>query len=162
MDYDVAWQRPYWSNVETNEQFFGLLAMDPGETPRVVLDGHISEWTPIPPLMTNDNLTLKVTHDERYLYLVVEHETTSLRDHPFFLAFDTIAQQGNTAIASTDVSFTSGVDFLITLHGTPRIQVDGYYDAFSYLYGHLNQSLPYSPLPKNSGVFSIDVSCAVI
>ena len=37
---------PYWSDYQTNEQYFGLLAFDPGEEKSVCyVDGDPSEWT---------------------------------------------------------------------------------------------------------------------
>ncbi len=39
---------PYWSDYQTNEQYFGLLAFDhPGEEESVCyVDGDASEWGP--------------------------------------------------------------------------------------------------------------------
>lgn len=37
---------PYWSDIQTNEQYFGLLAFDPGQEQTVcTLDGDPTEWT---------------------------------------------------------------------------------------------------------------------
>ena len=37
---------PYWSDYQTNEQYFGLLSFDPGEEESVCyVDGDLSEWT---------------------------------------------------------------------------------------------------------------------
>ncbi|MCK7487627.1 MAG: hypothetical protein MZU97_20500 [Bacillus subtilis] len=30
MDFDLEWQRPFWSNVRTNEQMFGIARLRPG------------------------------------------------------------------------------------------------------------------------------------
>ena len=36
----------YWSDFQTNEQFFGLMAFDPGEKRSVCYtDGDVGEWT---------------------------------------------------------------------------------------------------------------------
>ena len=37
---------PYWSDYQTNEQYFGLLTFDPGEEVSVCyVDGDPAEWT---------------------------------------------------------------------------------------------------------------------
>ena len=39
-------RNPYWSDYQTNEQYFGLLSFDPGEDHCIsYVDGDISEWT---------------------------------------------------------------------------------------------------------------------
>lgn len=45
VEFDVADSRPYWSNIQTSEQNFGILAFDPGETAVCVLDGLPGEWS---------------------------------------------------------------------------------------------------------------------
>ena len=36
---------PYWSDIQTNEQYFGLLSFDPGNNKSIsYVDGDISEW----------------------------------------------------------------------------------------------------------------------
>jgi hypothetical protein len=37
-------RRQLWRNDLTNEEFFGLVAADPGSKPAVVLDGKDDEW----------------------------------------------------------------------------------------------------------------------
>lgn len=129
MDFDLEWQRPFWSNVETNEQMFGLLSFEPGESLKIKLDGDINDWDLIPYIGEN----LKATQDERYLYLYIEK-----RSHePLYIGIDTIPNQGNMTHSKKNISFSSGADFLITIDQTSKIEVDPYYDAFSHLYGEV-------------------------
>ena len=45
MDFDLANRRAYWSNPQTNEQEFGLMAFDPGEEKSICyVDGDLSDW----------------------------------------------------------------------------------------------------------------------
>ena len=41
MDYDHPDRRPFWDNIQTNEQHFGLLCFDRHE--RLGLDGNTNE-----------------------------------------------------------------------------------------------------------------------
>lgn len=135
MDFDLAWQRPYWSNVETNEQMFGLLAFEPGETLKVKLDGDKSDWQHID-YVVDDTFKLKATIDERYLYLLVEYDAI-YKNEPIYIPIDTLANQGNFGDKNKSINFSQAADFLITIGETSRIEVDPYYDAFSHLYGTL-------------------------
>lgn len=135
MDFDLAWQRPFWSNVETNEQMFGLLAFEPGDQLKVKLDKDDSDWTNIP-YVYEDTYKLKATSDERYLYLYVSYDDV-FKDEPLYIAIDTIDDQGNFSYTDKQITYDKGVDFLITIDTVSRIQVDPYYDAFSHLYGEV-------------------------
>lgn len=130
MDFDLPWQRPFWSNVETNEQMFGLLTFEPGETLKIKLDGDLSDWIDIPYVSPN----LKATQDERYVYLMIEKQDAT---SPVYIGFDTIPDQGNLSGPSLNLQFSSGADFLVTIDTVSKIQVDPYYDAFSHLYGEV-------------------------
>lgn len=45
MEYDDANRRPYWSNLQTNEQHFGLLSFDPGKLGKsIIMDGNTGDW----------------------------------------------------------------------------------------------------------------------
>ncbi len=153
MDFDLEWQRPFWSNVETNEQMFGLLSFEPGETLKIKLDGSIADWEDVP-YVQMDDLHLKATQDERYIYLLVE-----LNGHvnePIYIGIDTIPNQGNLSYPSKQITFNRDADFLITIDETSRIEVDPYYDAFSHLYGDVLDMIdkPLGMYTINSGLFT--------
>lgn len=153
MDFDLEWQRPFWSNVETNEQMFGLLAFEPGETLKIKLDGKMNDWVEIPYLSTTD-LKLKATQDERYIYLLVELE--SISEDTIYIGIDTIPNQGNLSYPAANLSFNKDADFLISISNESRIQVDPYYDAFSHLYGDVLDMVdkPLGMYTINSGLFT--------
>ena len=153
MDFDLDWQRPFWSNVETNEQMFGLLTFEPGETLKIKLDGNLSDWQNIPYLSTT-GLNLKATQDERYIYLLVELDN-NLND-PIYIGIDTIPNQGNTTYPQASLTFNQGADFLITIGETSHIQVDPYYDAFRHLYGEVLNMVdkPVGMYVVDSGLFT--------
>lgn len=140
MDLDNPERRPYWSNVQTNEQRFGLLSF---ETHKKPVDGVIDEWKDTASVATKDNGLLRevsIDHDEAYLYLMMEYEPDQYTDETDIqVLLNTIDQQGNQSIPSLeDVTFDVGIDFMIELpaEGEGRMLVDNYYDSFYYQYGY--------------------------
>ena len=154
MDFDLDWQRPFWSNVETNEQMFGLLSFEPGTSLKIKLDGDLSDWNDIP-YINSGGLNLKATQDERYLYLMVEFDL-SQSNQQLYIGIDTIPDQGNLSSFDNHLTLSGGADFLITIGETARMQVDPYYDAFSHLYSNVLNMVepPIGMLVKNSGLFT--------
>ena len=150
VDYDDANRRPYWSNVQTNEQRFGLLAFDKH---LVEVDGNYDDWQDVKPLIETADTTLHVQSDETYLYLKV----TSHHKKPRIL-LDTVPNQGNTKELATGDVFPTAVEYIIKLNeqGPSRIVHDLYYDYFNFLYAKQLKLMPdRMPLPKkNSGQFS--------
>ncbi|MEG1585232.1 MAG: hypothetical protein RR361_09290, partial [Anaerovorax sp.] len=57
---------PYWSDYQTNEQYFGLLAFDPGKKESVCyVDGDRSEWKPEDMIADNGDTRLSMKYDEK-------------------------------------------------------------------------------------------------
>ncbi|MEG1931031.1 MAG: hypothetical protein RR131_07815, partial [Anaerovorax sp.] len=62
---------PYWSDYQTNEQYFGLLAFDPGKKESVCyVDGDRSEWKPEDLIADNGDTRLSMKYDEKFIYLL--------------------------------------------------------------------------------------------
>ena len=157
MDFDLAWQRPMWSNVETNEQFFGLLSFEPGaEKTLIHTDGDTSDWNNMSKLVSNNSLSLSVAQDSRYLYLFVEDETMDFTTDKIYISLDTIANQGNTAWDEEGISFDQETDFVVLINGEEhsKLVVDSYYDSYRYLYAEVLNLIPYEQRVDNSGVFN--------
>lgn len=158
--FDIADRRPFWSNIQTTEQNFGIMSFDPGETyVRCYPDGDLGEWSSVEPAIDTDAGKLSVTHDERYLYLLLQPENYDFNNDTLYIPIDTIANQGNKTAKDYNLTFDSGADFLVKIHGASdsHIYVDRYYDAFDY---HFIESRILSDYPvtkdagkKDSGVF---------
>ncbi|MCW2278162.1 family 2 glycosyl transferase [Heliophilum fasciatum] len=158
MDFDLAHQRPFWSNAQTNEQAFGILAFDPGKEKSVCyVDGDTTEWSGTTPVITNSQATLYAKADEKYLYLMVNGSNYNPQTDTVVIPVDTITGQGNLTDSGRNWQFGRAADFLITIGPQEaRILVDGYYDLFYFLYGERLKQLPPEPknLIKNSGSFN--------
>lgn len=143
--FDIPDRRPFWSNIQTNEQNFGILAFDPGDTKNICyIDGDFSEWQYDSPIVTNNLGKLYAKSDERYLYLMIKADSYQFDTDTLLIPIDTKSDQGNFKSNDTGVSFDKAADFLIQIKGkdNTRILVDSYYDSFYFLYGEQYKMLP--------------------
>ncbi len=144
MDLDLDHRRPFWSNVQTNEQHFGLMAFDPGENRReIYVDGNLDDWEDIEPIY-KENITLYNAHDERYLYIRLDMDTINFNTQDIFIPISTQSAQGNTSVYDMPLQFPEPTDFLIEINDLDKatIKVDAYYDSFYYQYHEQSNALP--------------------
>ena len=164
--FDIADRRPYWSNIQTTEQCFGLLAFDPGkESMAAYVDGDVSEWKNTQPTVTTGQGKLYIKSDERYLYIMLDAGNYDFEKDTLLIPINTIADQGNLKAAQYNAEFDTAADFLIYINGknNSHIYVDRYYDAFNY---YFLESKKLSDIKaeenagvKNSGMFDIMRLC---
>lgn len=164
--FDIADRRPYWSNIQTTEQCFGLLAFDPGkESMAAYVDGDVSEWRNTKPTVTTAQGKLYIKSDERYLYIMLDAGNYDFEKDTLLIPINTIADQGNLKAAQYNAEFDTAADFLIYINGkdNSHIYVDQYYDAFNY---YFLESKKLSDIKaeenagvKNSGMFDIMRLC---
>ncbi|MCA1055400.1 hypothetical protein LCM10_10420 [Rossellomorea aquimaris] len=147
MDYDDPDRRPFWSNAQTNEQQFGMLSFDPGESESsmIQVDGRPEDWVvkDISPAFSDGDHSMYVTSDERYVYVRVDTDgITPGKDT--YLLFDTVDGQGESTLPDVSGVRTSGVDFALHIQGEEkaRLLVDSYYDTFYYHYGEVLDMIP--------------------
>lgn len=141
----VPGRRPFWSNVETPEQRFGLLAFDPVD--QVLLDGSDDGWDTadrITPTAASDTapprtLTeLRVTHDVEGLNFRLELDALpDPVDWTELNAFVAVGLTGRTASLPFDPSAETTADFVIRLGGpaNSRLLVEASYDPFAREFG---------------------------
>lgn len=137
MDYDIGGRRAYWSNIQTNEQNFGLLAFDPGSEESVCyIDGKIKDWKSRASLIENEKYSTYVNSDEKYVYFMVKgNDSINFLNEHLVIPIDTTPNSGSGKYE--DITFRDGVDFIIDINGKDNstIKVQSYYDVFSYSYG---------------------------
>ncbi|PMC40676.1 hypothetical protein CJ195_02870 [Bacillus sp. UMB0899] len=166
MDYDNPNRRPYWDNIQTNEQHFGLLSFDPDtEEKQLLIDGETSDWEnrneqPIVEGKEQDIIKdIFMSSDERGLFIRIDYDEKQWNPKNFntSLLLDTIKGQGQSTIPSVDSVKEDGIDFVVELNGeeTSRVLIDSYYDTFYYHYGHLLEMIPMKNYAnkKNNGVY---------
>ncbi len=141
----VPGRRPHWSNVETPEQRFGLLAFDPVDG--VTLDGSAADWTdartvePIDPGDTRPARTLErlsVTHDLEGLNYRLEFET--LPEPVDWTAMNAVLTVGltgrsNTLPFGTDADAAADTVVRLAGVGRSRLLVESSYDTFAREFG---------------------------
>ncbi|RFU67530.1 hypothetical protein D0469_14890 [Peribacillus saganii] len=169
MDFDNPDRRPFWSNVQTNEQHFGVLAFEPGKRGQATYpDGNISEWkiNNIEPFYENKDpksilKEMYVSSDEAYVHIRLDYRKTIDWDkYKTLVLFDTIPGQGQKKIKLNGIpSFTlkNGIDFVAKLDGPKqsKLLVDSYYDSFYYQYAESLKMIPSVPYAakKDNGHF---------
>ena len=149
---------PYWSDYQTNEQFFGLLSFDPGEEKSVCyVDGDISEWTEKDKVVKSGDMDLSMKYDEKFLYFLVHKENFDPENDTLYLPIDTNPKIGSTYCENYDVSFERASDFLMVISGkeNSRIEVQERYEVLMSTYANEYYAIdPYvDPPKKDSPVF---------
>ncbi|MBK1812368.1 family 2 glycosyl transferase [Clostridium sp. YIM B02505] len=137
MDFDIPERRAYWSNPQTNEQEFGVLAFDPGKKASVCyVDGNADEWEDSKLLAKGSDFSVYAKQDEKYLYLYAKVDNFNLEKDKFIIPIDVTPSSGSLSLKDTNISFQRSVDFIVNIDGksNSRIMVHSYYDSFYYLY----------------------------
>jgi hypothetical protein len=166
MDYDNPDRRPFWDNIQTNEQHFGLLSFDPDtEQTQLKIDGYPSDWegrSEKPIHTTNEENPIKdvyISSDSRGLYLRIDYDEAKWKKGDFqtSILLDTIKKQGQSTIPEAAGLTEKGIDFIVEIkdEDTSRVLIDSYYDTFYYHYGHLLEMIPTHSYAnkKNNGVY---------
>ncbi|WP_187119127.1 MULTISPECIES: hypothetical protein [Collinsella] len=116
-------ETPFWSDYQTNEQYFGLMSFDPGnDRSKSYVDEDREEWTEDDIIGTSDGRTLSMKYDEKFIYFMVEgsdvNEGTKL-----YLPIDTTQKSGSKTSINPHVTFDRAADFLIVLDGKNNSRV---------------------------------------
>ena len=126
----------YWSDYQTNEQYFGLLSFDPGKEKSVCyVDGDVSEWTE-KDIVQRGNTELSVKYDEKFMYFLVKKDGLDFENEVLYIPLDVTPKTGSNYCKNFDVKFDRDPDFVIVLDGkdNSRIMVQERYDALRSTY----------------------------
>lgn len=159
MELDIPDRRPYWSNPQTNEQEFGLLAFDPGKDKSCCyVDGNISDWKYDKPLIDTNKIKLYVKSDEKYLYIMGNISNFDFQNDKLILPIDITSNSGNWQWNYCNVKFKRPTDIIIVLNNklNSKVMVDSYYDTFYYIYSNQVKMIKRNKLyeKKNNGIFN--------
>lgn len=107
--------RANWNNAQSVEQFYGLLAFDPGDSESENYpDGNLSEWSEENLILESDTTKLSMKSDEKYIYFMVQGLSDITNDNPINLALDVLPNAGTTH--TKNLNFALPVDFLIQIN----------------------------------------------
>lgn len=127
----------YWNNAQTYNQGFGLLAFDPGKEGSVSYpDESNKEWTEEDILNKNEEYSLSMKSDEKYLYFMVQAKNPiDFNKDRIYIDLDVTPKSGSNKSSEYGLTFDRPVDFIIDLNGkdNSRILVQEFYDTHEFL-----------------------------
>ena len=126
----------YWSDYQTNEQYFGFLSFDPGDQKSVCyVDGDVTEWTEDDKIQNGD-VELSVKYDEKFMYFLVNKNGLDFEEDVLYIPLDITPKTGSNYCKNFGVKFDRDVDFVIVIDGkeNSRIMVQERYDALRSTY----------------------------
>ena len=127
---------PYWSDAQDYSQSFGLIAFDPGEEESVSYpDDNINEWEEQDIISKNDEISLSMKSDEKYLYFMLKSKNTiNLDTQDMYIDLDITPNSGSTKSSQLNLSFDNPVDFIIEIKDreNARVFVHEYYNYFNF------------------------------
>jgi hypothetical protein len=121
------WRYPYWHNLQSVSQGYGLLAFDPGRYTRpVILDGLAGDWDETHLVYSGEGLSVYAQYTLDGLYLMVRGESVTPEGR-LYVPIDTIPGSGTSSFG--DARFDRPADFLLVIDGTDgtRLMVDRRY-----------------------------------
>ena len=149
---------PYWSDYQTNEQYFGLLAFDPGKEESICyVDGDLSEWGPEDLAASYMGMELSVKYDEKFIYFLVKKPGFKQLSDTIYIPIDTTQKTGSTYCQNYDITFERACDFLVVIHGRgdSRVIVQQRYEALrsTFAYDYYPEDPYVTPPEKDTPVF---------
>lgn len=139
MAYTDLTKTPYWSDYQTNEQYFGILSFDPGKEKSVCyVDGDVSEWTAQDLVSEREGMSIWSKYDEKYLYFRIHKDQYDPETDVLYVPIDTTPKSGSTSCRGLKGSFERPADFLMILDGkdNSRVLVQRRYEALRAIYSH--------------------------
>ena len=127
---------PYWSDYQTNEQYFGLLTFDPGEEESVsYTDGNISEWMEDDLVWSREAGDVYMKYDEKFIYFYIATDYDP-EGEALYIPIDTTPKTGSTYCENYNITFDRAVDFVISIDGedNSRVMVQERYDVYRAMY----------------------------
>lgn len=128
----------YWSDYQTNEQYFGLLAFDPGKEESVCyVDGDDGEWTEEDRVISYRGVELSMKYDEKFVYFLLRKEDYRPETDFLCIPLDITPKSGSTYCQEYGgASFERACDFLVLIRGreNSRLLVQRRYEALASTY----------------------------
>lgn len=126
----------YWSDPQTYAQSFGVMAFDPGKEKSVSYpDDSIDEWD-IDSIVTKDeNFSLHIKSDEKYLYFMVKaKDKFDFNNNELYIDLDITPKSGSEKSSQFDLNFETPVDFIINIKNkeNSRVYVHEYYNEYTF------------------------------
>lgn len=152
-------RNPYWSDYQTNEQYFGLLSFDPGNEQSVCyIDGDDSEWAEDDMLINEKDMQLSMKYDEKFMYFMVRKDGLDIDSDRIYIPLDITPKSGSSYYEEKKLLFDRAIDFVIQLEGkdNSRVRVQERYEVLRSNYSenvyryntYLKKNIPDKDSPK--------------
>lgn len=149
----------YWSDYQTNEQYFGLLSFDPGEEESIAyVDGDKSDWNEEDVVIVDEDYQLSMKYDQKFIYFLAEKEDIDFTREKLYIPIDLTPLSGSEYMEKYDIKMSHPTDFMIEIDNqeNSRVWVQERYDSTDAIYGE-NIIVDYNPYEeppeKDSTVF---------
>ncbi|WP_172194712.1 hypothetical protein [Saccharibacillus qingshengii] len=156
-------RRAMWRNRLTNEEHFGVVAIEPEEKAeeRMVIDGKTDDWKSrgLTAEDAGNGLKMAITSDSSDLYVLLQKEKGNwdFDKDELTLGFDTTPGGSTSAKIAPGITFDGGQEFLARFKAGKggRLYVNSGYDQFTWLYGYKLKSVPYKAMyaDDEAGIF---------
>ncbi len=154
---------PYWSDYQTNEQYFGLLSFDPGSEQSVCyVDGDASEWTDDDIVADRGDMKLSMKYDEKFVYFMVKKDGLNIDKDKIYIPLDITPKSGSSYYEEKNMLFDRAVDFIIELEGkqNSRVRVQERYEVLRSNYSenvyefnaYLKDNIPSKDSPRFTNI----------
>jgi hypothetical protein len=148
---------PYWSDYQTNEQYFGLLSFDPGKEKSIsYVDGDLSEWKDTDKVIDTPTSSLSMKYDEKFIYFLAWNKGFT-EDDTLYIPIDTTPKTGSNYSQNEDVKFERDADFLMVINGkeNSRVLVQERYEVLRAMFRHEveGKDAYYDPPDKKTPIF---------
>lgn len=130
---------PYWSDYQTNEQYFGILSFDPGKDRSIsYVDGDMEEWDDSDIIQAHNDCSLSMKYDEKYVYLRIHKENFDSEKDVLYVPLDITPKSGSKTAVSCPLRFERDSDFLLVIDGKKdsRLLVQKRYEALRAMHSH--------------------------
>lgn len=149
---------PFWSDYQTSDQHFGLLAFDPGEEMSIsYVDGDLSEWKDEDKVINRPTSSLSMKYDEKFIYFLAWNEGFTEED-TIYIPIDTTPKTGSNYSQNDHVKFDRDADFLMVINGkyNSRVLVQERYDVLRAMYHHEveGRDAYFNPPDKKTPIFN--------
>ncbi len=155
---------PYWSDYQTNEQYFGLLSFDPGETRKRLLCGWgcYRNGARMISCFPNPSGSLSMKYDEKFIYFYAEQAGYDPETDTLYIPIDTTPKSGSTYCENYDITFDRPCDFVIRINGrdNSRVLVQERYEVMRAMFMHETEDetpISTSPDPDSPSFRYIDL-----
>lgn len=135
-DSKILDRSAYWSDAQTYSQNFGVMAFDPGKVESVSYpDESIDEWSTDDVISEDENISLSMKSDEKYLYFMINSlDKFDFTKDEIYIDLDVTPKSGVEQSSQFDLIFEKPVDFIININEkeNSRVYVHEYYNEFTF------------------------------